>query len=127
MRLNQITVSAANVGDAWRFYLKLGLIPIVDSRPRYVRLRSPNDDATLSVQQGQACIGTTVYFECEDLDARVSELSATGIQFTQLPKDQPWLWREAELFDPAGNRIVLFHAGKNRLDPPWRVQQPSTG
>jgi hypothetical protein len=30
----------------------------------------------------------------------------------------PWLWREAELFDPGGNLVLLFWAGKNRLEPP---------
>jgi len=36
--------------------------------------------------------------------------------------DMPWLWREAELFVPGGNRILLYWAGDNRLDPPWRVR-----
>jgi len=34
---------------------------------------------------------------------------------------EPWLWREARLEDPAGNVVCLYHAGSNRLDPPWRV------
>ncbi len=65
---------------------------------------------------------TVVYFECEDLDATVARLEAAGIAFTSAPADQPWLWREARLADPDGNPICLFHAGRNRLDPPWRVQ-----
>ena len=32
-----------------------------------------------------------------------------------------WLWREARLVDPSGNVICLYHAGENRLNPPWRV------
>ena len=36
--------------------------------------------------------------------------------------DQPWLWREARLQDPSGNVICRYHAGENRLNPPWRVQ-----
>ena len=37
------------------------------------------------------------------------------------PRDQPWLWREAYLRDPAGNLICLYHAGENRRNPPWRI------
>jgi len=62
-----------------------------------------------------------VYFELDDLDAKVTELVAAGIRFEEPPRDQEWLWREAYLRDPAGNRICLYHAGKNRLDPPWRL------
>jgi len=32
------------------------------------------------------------------------------------------LWREAELFDPGGNRILLYFAGQNRINPPWRIR-----
>jgi hypothetical protein len=49
-------------------------------------------------------------------------LKAAGYRFTSDPADMPWLWREAELFDPGGNRILLYWAGKNRLDPPWRIR-----
>ncbi len=37
------------------------------------------------------------------------------------PIDQRRLWREAYLSDPDGNTICLYHAGKNRLHPPWRI------
>ena len=40
-----------------------------------------------------------------------------------LPTDQPWLWREAYLNDPDGNPLCLYHAGENRLNPPWRLTQ----
>jgi predicted enzyme related to lactoylglutathione lyase len=67
--------------------------------------------------------GPLVYFECDDLDARVRELAARGIRIDAQPQDQPWLWREAYLRDPAGNRICLYHAGKNRKNPPWRIEE----
>lgn len=124
MNLNHVTVSAPDLDAAWRFYRALGLIPVVDSRPRYVRLRCPAGDATFSVHQGAAGAGTTVYFECDDVDARVAALQAAGVRFASPPQDRRWLWREAALHDPAGNRIVLYHAGGNRLDPPWRVREP---
>lgn len=65
-----------------------------------------------------------VYFECDDLDRTVRELESAGIVFDSRPEDQRWLWREARLHDPANNKVCLYHAGENRLNPPWRI--PST-
>ena len=50
-----------------------------------------------------------------------ARLADQGYGFTGGPADKSWLWREAELFDPAGNRVLLYWAGENRLNPPWRV------
>lgn len=124
MRLNQVTVSADDLDAAWAFYNTLGLPPIVDSRPRYIRFMCPEGDSTFSVEQAEHTgRGTTVYFETENLDSRVSQLKAAGLVFTCDPVDHPWLWREAELFDPAGNRILLYFAGENRINPPWRLKR----
>ena len=62
-----------------------------------------------------------VYLECTDLDGTVERLVSEGVHFDSPPTDQPWLWREARLRDPAGNALCLFHAGPNRRNPPWRV------
>ncbi|HXQ12470.1 MAG TPA: VOC family protein [Caulobacteraceae bacterium] len=125
MNLNQVTVTLPDLDAGWRFYVGLGLEPIVDSRPDYARFACPDGGATFSLHRGEANGGgTTVYFECADLDARVAALSALGYAFAHGPADMPWLWREAELTDPGGNRVLLYFAGRNRLDPPWRVQKP---
>ncbi|HEY7216351.1 MAG TPA: VOC family protein, partial [Thermoanaerobaculia bacterium] len=107
------------------FYRKLGLRLIVDALPRYVRFECPDGESTLSVEQ-VAELGTgpgpVVYLECSDLDGAVARLVSEGIRFDSQPTDQPWLWREARLRDPAGNRLCLFRAGPNRRHPPWRVE-----
>ena len=122
MRLNQVTVSLPDLDAGWLFYCMLGLLPIVDARPHYVRFQCPDGDSTFSLHQGPApSTGTTVYFECDDLDERVQRLRAEGVAFASGPSDQRWLWREAELFDPGGNRVLLYCAGENRLNPPWRL------
>lgn len=124
MNLNQVTLPARDVAAAAEFYQRLGLRLIVDARPRYVRFECPDGESTMSVEQG-AEVGTgpgpVVYFECDDLDATVGRLAAAGIRFDTSPADQPWLWREARLRDPAGNALCLYRAGRNRRDPPWRV------
>ena len=122
MRLNQVTVTLPDLDEGWAFYRALGLIPIVDARPRYARFVCPDSDSTFSLHQGQPSGGgTTVYFECDHLDDEVARLKAAGVKVTSGPTDQTWLWREAELFDPGGNRVLLFFAGENRINPPWRV------
>ncbi len=122
MRLNQVTVTMADLDAGWRFYSTLGLKPIVDARPRYARFVCPDGDSTFSLHQGEnGGAGTTIYFECEILDETVSNLMRAGLRFVSGPEDKSWLWREAELLDPGGNRIILYYAGPNRIDPPWRV------
>ena len=124
MNLNQVTLPARDVPASAGFYRQLGLRLIVDALPRYVRFECPVGESTLSVEQVVELgggPGPVVYLECEDLDGTVERLVATGIRFDSPPTDQPWLWREARLRDPAGNALCLFHAGRNRRDPPWRV------
>ena len=124
MNLNQVTVFSNDVAASVEFYKKLGLRLIVDSIPHYARFECPDGDATFSVHHTEkpAASETIVYFECEDLDAKVEELKQIGLQFESEPTDQTWLWRESYIRDPAGNRICLYYAGENRQNPPWRVK-----
>jgi predicted enzyme related to lactoylglutathione lyase len=63
-----------------------------------------------------------IFLECDDLDATVAALKAKGIAFAQDPTDMDYLWREARVDDPDGHDIHLYYAGKNRLDPPWKLR-----
>ncbi|NLS20487.1 VOC family protein [Rhizobium sp. P40RR-XXII] len=123
MRLNQVTVTMPDLDAGWNFYCTLGLKPVVDARPHYARFLCPDGDSTFSLHQGESAgRGTTVYFECDNLNETVSQLQKKGLQFTSPPEDKSWLWREAELFDPGGNRVLLYFAGQNRINPPWRIK-----
>ncbi len=122
MELNQVTLPAVDVAASVAFYRAMGFVQIVDA-PHYARFKATVGEATFSVHAvpaGAAPSATVLYFECDALDRQVAALRARGFQFTQEPRDEPWLWREARLVDPAGNVICLYHAGDNRLDPPWR-------
>ena len=123
MSLNQVTVGASDYAASVAFYRALGLRLIVDSpESGPARFETPNDASfSIHITDNHGPGTTTVYFECADLDDRVGKLKAGGVAFAHDPVDQPWLWREAELFDPFGNRILLYKAGENRLYPPWRV------
>ena len=122
MRLNQVTVAVTDIERAVAFYRLLGLELIVHS-PHYARFVCPDGGSTFSVHRSVVVVpsSTVVYFECDDLDARVRELEGRGLTFSSPPVDQPWGWREARLADPDGNPLCLFYAGANRIDPPWKV------
>jgi predicted enzyme related to lactoylglutathione lyase len=108
------------------FYQMLGLTLIVDSAPHYVRFEFPDnthgEQATLSLHE--VVPGWTpadwplIYFEIDDVDAYIAAHNLSPIA---PPKTEDWLWREADILDPAGNKIRLYHAGENRRFPPWRV------
>lgn len=124
MQLNQVTLPAVDVENSVRFYCGLGLRAIVSALPHYARLECPDGGSTFSLHQVSkrpAPSDVVVYFECEDLDAKVSQLQSAGYTFHQEPKDESWLWREARLLDPSGNVICLYWAGENRRNPPWRI------
>jgi hypothetical protein len=106
------------------FYKKIGLKLIVESLPHYARFECPDGDSTFSIHKVDKLPigeGIYVYFECENLDEFTAVLSNKGIEFEERPNDKPWLWREARLKDPDSNQLILFFAGGNRKNPPWRI------
>jgi len=125
VRLNQVTLEVSDVPRAVEFYRGLGLVQIVGGDDRYARFVCPDGGSTFSVERSERGLPewtpATVYFECDELDAKVVELEADGYVFEHGPVDQRWLWREARLLDPDGHTICLFHAGENRINPPWRL------
>jgi hydroxymethylpyrimidine/phosphomethylpyrimidine kinase len=121
MKLNQATLPARDLAASIVFYEALGFRLIVRN-DHYARLENPADNSTLSLEKrGDGGDGAHRYFECEDLDSRVTALTEKGIAFEKGPEDKSWLWREAWLRDPAGNRICLYWAGEDRRFPPWRI------
>ncbi|MGJ8662100.1 MAG: VOC family protein [Marinicella sp.] len=124
MNLNQVTIKSKNVSQSLKFYQKLGLRLIVDSSPRYVRLECPNGDSTFSISRAETVndTSTVLYFEVQDVNEIYSNLSKQGVQFTSKPKNQNWLWYESGLQDPDGHPLIIFSAGKNRKNPPWKVK-----
>lgn len=122
MNLNQLSLPARDLSRSIDFYRTLGLTLIVETAI-YARFELPDGEATMSLHKTDARLGEEgvyVYFECADLDQRVAALKEKGIVFESDPEDKRWLWREAWLSDPTGNRLCLFHAGENRTNPPWR-------
>ena len=124
LRLNQVTVTGKDYDTMVTFYRALGLRQIVDSRENgYARFETEGG-ATFSIQvdpEESVSETTAIYFECDDLDARVERLARSGIPFEHGPRNQPWMWREARLRDPSGNTIFLYRAGESRRFPPWRM------
>ena len=121
MKLNQVTLPAKDLVRSIDFYEALDFVLIVRN-DHYARFENLSDHSTLSLElRDDGGDGAHVYFECEDLDARVAALKAKGIAFDSGPADKSWQWREAWLRDPAGNRLCLYWAGEIRRFPPWRI------
>ena len=122
MNLNQVTLPVREMPTATAFYRKLGFLQIVDS-PHYARFECPNGISFSLILESATFDNTAViYFEQQGLDEWVDSLLAKGIVFDQMPTDMRYLWREAITHDPSGNKIKLYWAGENRLNPPWRVE-----
>ena len=125
MRLNQVTVPLIDYEASKAFYLRLGLKLIVDSPPHYARFEMPEGGSTFSIETVDGWPGgdwPEVWFESDRLDELVLELKEKGVIFEREPETMSYVWRVAQLRDPAGTRIALYHAGENRLNPPWRVK-----
>jgi len=124
MDLNQVTVPCSDYDASVTFYKTLGLRQIVDSPPRYARFETERG-TTFSIHAAETTVGIPdfiVYFEVDNVDETVHQLEERGLRFDEEPTDQSWLWREAYLHDPCGNRICIYHAGKHRRHPPWRIE-----
>ena len=125
MQLNQITLGTTDFSLSVEFYERLGLRLIVSSRSEYARFECPIGGATLSLHLADHVSddGPVVYFEVDHVDSEVARIKRLGLDVDELPRDQAWLWREARLRDPSGNRVCIYHAGRNRRFPPWRIDQ----
>jgi len=124
MNLNQITIPSLDIEKSILFYKTLGLKLIVKSPPNYARFQCPQGNSTFSIQQVEQLPtgnGIHIYFECNNLDKFVNELIDKGIEFEEMPNDKNWLWREAHLKDIDKNHLILYCAGENRLNPPWKL------
>ena len=124
MNLNQVTLPTKDMGKTTDFYRRMGFLQIVDT-PHYARFECTEGNSTfsLSLDGGGRENTSVIYFEHENLDELVSTLKMKGIIFDQDPTDMSYLWREAVLHDPSGNKIKLYWAGETRLNPPWRVKR----
>lgn len=129
LRLNQVTLGAIDFAASVLFYQRLGLTLIVDSAPQYVRFEFPqfedgSDPATLSlhgVKKGWTAPSEwpLIYFEVDDVTAFLRDTKTDPID---PPEMKTYLWEEADILDPSGNRIRVFKAGSARRFPPWRIE-----
>ena len=124
MNLNQITIPVLDVERSVAFYEILGLQLIVKALPHYARFQCMEGDSTFSLHRVDVLPngnGVWIYFEVHNLDEQVSKLINNGIAFEELPTDKPWLWRESRLKDPDNNQLIIYFAGDNRKNPPWKI------
>lgn len=122
MNLNQVTISVIDMNKSISFYQKLGLELIVHTHGDYARFFCPGGSTfslhrTDDFKKGQS----VVYFEVEDISSKYQELLQHGFNIESEPVDQSWLWTEFKILDPSGNELIIYHAGENRINPPWKI------
>jgi catechol 2,3-dioxygenase-like lactoylglutathione lyase family enzyme len=129
MHLSHVTLFVADVARSRSFYRALGFEPIVDESHycRFLtRLDEGTGDETLSIERRSGPIAPAAQLGLEfpsreALDRYVQGLPARGITLTEELVERSWLWRDARIVDPDGHEWMLFFAGDNKLNPPWRV------
>ena len=124
MNLNHLTIPSLDLEQSVEFYQTLDLKLIVRALPHYVRFECPDKDSTFSIRHVEELPdgnGVWLYFEVQDVDQTIENLLKKGIYIEEMPEDKSWLWKEAKLRDPDGNQIIIYHAGENRKNPPWRI------
>ncbi len=124
MKLNQITIPVLSLSKSISFYEKMGLRLIVKSA-EYARFLVEENNTTFSLHKVHALAEgerTWIYFEVQNPDATTQSLIEKGFLFESLPEDKPWLWRESRLRDPDNHLIIIYYAGENRINPPWKIQ-----
>ncbi len=125
--LNQVTLPCNDYVRTVKFYQQLGFRLIVDSPPGYARFETERG-TTFSIHASESQSVNSefvVYFEVDDVDTVVDHLTGNCLKFESEPIDQEWLWREAYIRDPYGNMLCIYHAGRNRRYPSWRVTDGS--
>lgn len=131
MRLSHVTLFVSEIPRSRAFYLALGFELIVDEA-HYCRFLTRIDegagDETLSIEHHAGPLAPAAQLGLEfpsrdALDAFVAGLPGRGVPVAEGPIDRTWLWRDARVFDPDGHEWMLFHAGDNKLSPPWRVRR----
>ena len=45
-----------------------------------------------------------------------------GMHLEMEPISEKYLWREGGLKDTDGNKLIRLHAGNNRPNPAWKIQ-----
>jgi catechol 2,3-dioxygenase-like lactoylglutathione lyase family enzyme len=124
MHLNQVSVAVKDIEQSVLFYEKLGLELIVKN-DHYARFIVSGNLATLSIRKTNTFhpSETVVYFETVELDKKIPDIKVAGLITDKEPIMQDWLWYETHLNDPDGNKVCIYHAGANRLNPSWRIKK----
>ncbi|ASJ76042.1 glyoxalase superfamily protein [Granulosicoccus antarcticus] len=82
--------------------------------PLYFGAFKDNCVLHLSEHHGDACPGSTLRIDVDDVDAYCKELNAKGYQNARPGvQEQPWGYREMSIQDPSGNRLVFCTSVSN--------------
>ena len=120
MNLNQVTIPSLDVSRSIEFYERLGLQLIVHTHDAYARVECPEGDSTFSVHLVEAVPpeGVWVYFEVNDVTAKIKELEAKGIAFDLPPQNSRGYGQRPVSKIRMGIELLSFMQGsRERIHP----------
>jgi predicted enzyme related to lactoylglutathione lyase len=111
-----VSIPVRDQDRALTFYVNTLGFTLITDQPmgpgqRWVEVRPPKGETGVALftppgQENRIGTFTGLSLECDDVQRTYEELSARGVEFSELPKSQPW-GVMAILKDSEGNQIVL--------------------
>jgi len=126
-KFNSIQLLVRDVEASVAFYADVIGMQINYEEPHFAilsvddfRIMLHTDPETLDSREPQEaedlhrrkCVGATIQFEVEDVDAYYVNLLEQGVTVLTEPTDQPWGWRDLSVTDPDGYRLVFWSVPK---------------
>ena len=123
MKFNSIQLKVRDVGVSVAFYGDVIGMEVNYEEPHFAivglddfRIMLQTDDkpdrprefADEGGIRAHRCVGATMQFEVEDVDAYHANLLEQGVSALTEPTDQPWGWRDFNVHDPDGYRLVFW-------------------
>jgi predicted enzyme related to lactoylglutathione lyase len=124
LTIGKVAVQVKDQDRAMNFWTKLGFEVTVDTpyrQERWLEVRSPdrkislvlalNEDGPVTATTREELPTSNVMFVADDVVATHAEMAAKGVEFPQLPIEQPFGWW-AMFADGEGNRYALGQRDK---------------
>jgi catechol 2,3-dioxygenase-like lactoylglutathione lyase family enzyme len=96
------------------FYRDLLGLQALNEGPGATRLGTGDGTGWLSIHGLTGAIqppwrdGVMLHFETDQIDAVCARLQQAGVRFQSGPRDMPWGWRHAYVYDPGGHVVSLY-------------------
>lgn len=110
MRVHSVQVFVSDMERSVAFYRDVLGLPVRVSTPFLTEFELDGLNFGLQYMEKQYMsqgVGMTIDFEVDDIEAKIAQLKAKGVEFTAIVLDQPYA-KLAKFRDPDGQLLGLF-------------------